>query len=71
MNRGSEEDAAREFDRLAAQRGIVVPPDRRAGVLAGYRDLRAMTRLIRRPRAAEDEPANVFDITQVAREPGQ
>ncbi|MDQ3936811.1 MAG: DUF4089 domain-containing protein [Actinomycetota bacterium] len=48
----------REFDALT--RGIDVPPEWRAGAIAGYAELRAMTELLRGPREPESEPATIF-----------
>jgi hypothetical protein len=52
----------REFDVLMAKAGATVPADRRAGLIAGYRDMKRMTALLRQPRAAADEPSNIFSL---------
>lgn len=57
----------REVDLLLERSGIAVPPDRRAGVIAGCRDLARMTELLRQPREAESEPASVYDVRTIAR----
>jgi hypothetical protein len=57
----------REFDLLMAARGIDVPPDRRAGAVTVYRELLGMAARMRQPRAAESEPAFVFDLETVLR----
>ena len=56
-----------EFDLLMASRGIDVPPDRRAGAVTGYRELLEMAARLRQPRAAECEPAFLFDLATVLR----
>ncbi len=48
-----------EFDMLMARAGITVPDERRDGLLAAYRDLRAAVALLER---AEAEPAHVFRL---------
>ena len=60
----TQEDASleRELDMLMAKVGAAVPPDRKAGVVAGYRDMKRMTALLRQPRvrslrAARRSPA--------------
>jgi hypothetical protein len=59
----------RELDMLLAKAGANVPPDRKAGILAGYADLKRMTALVRQPRVAASEPSNVFSLTEFARSP--
>jgi hypothetical protein len=56
------EALAQEFDVLMARGGFVVPPDWRAGVLAAYRDLKAMAALLHRWRPPESEPSNVYSL---------
>lgn len=53
----------REFDALA--RGIEVPAEWKAGAVAGYAELKAMTELLRGPREPEAEPANVFSLRAI------
>ena len=62
----TQDDTAleREFDMLMAKAGATVPADRRAGLIAGYRDMKAMTALLRQPRTAADEPANIYSLTR-------
>jgi len=57
----------REFDALMERHGLAVPPDRRAGIVSGVKDLRRLTTLLRRPRPAELEPAAVFRVDTVVR----
>lgn len=58
-------DAAveREFETLMAKAGAEVPADRKAGVIAGYKDVKRMAALLRQPRTAADEPSNVYSLT--------
>jgi len=44
-----------------------VPADRKAGVVAGYKDMKAMAKLLRQPRTATDEPSNTYDLTSFLR----
>jgi hypothetical protein len=56
-----------EFDALAARIGAIVPPDRKAGVIACCEELRRMTSLVRGPRSPAVEPANVYSLKPGAR----
>jgi hypothetical protein len=60
----TEDDAAleREFDMLMVKAGAAVPPDRKAGIVAGYRDMKRMTALLRQPRTAADETSNIYSL---------
>jgi hypothetical protein len=58
---------ALEFDVLARRAGLDIPADRRAGVFAGFKDLRGMLALMRQPRTAAHEPAGTFSILSVTR----
>jgi hypothetical protein len=51
-----------EFDMLMAKAGIELPADRRAGVIAGYKDMKRMAALLRQPRTAANEPSNVYSL---------
>ena len=62
-----DETLAREFDVLAARAGLVVPDDRRAGLFNEFKEIRRMAALVRQPRTAAHEPANIFSITTVTR----
>ena len=53
---------AAEFDVFMQRAGLVIPPDRRAALLAGYADLRAQLPLLRQPRTAAAEPSNIFHL---------
>jgi hypothetical protein len=57
----------REFDVLMARIGAVVPPDRKAGVVAGFADLRKLTALMHEKHPATLEPSNIFTLTPYAR----
>jgi hypothetical protein len=52
---------------LMVKAGAQVPPDRKAGIVAGYRDLKRMTALLRQPRTAADETSNIFSLKSYAR----
>jgi hypothetical protein len=69
---GDDVDAAleRELDMLLAKAGATVPADRKAGIVAGYRDIKRMTTLLRQPRSAAAEPSNVFSLVPLARPKG-
>lgn len=64
-----EDDVAleREFEALMAKAGANVPADRKAGVLAGYKDMKRLAALLRQPRTEADEPSNVFSLIDFAR----
>ena len=61
----TQNDAAieREFDMLMAKAGAKIPTDRKAGIVAGYKDMKRMTALLRQPRTAADEPSNIYNLT--------
>jgi hypothetical protein len=65
----TEDDAAlkREFDMLMVKAGARVPLDRKAGIVAGYRDMKRMTALLRQPRTAADETSNIYSLKSFAR----
>jgi hypothetical protein len=44
-----------------------VPADRKAGIVAGYRDMKRMTALLRQPRTATAEPSNIYSLESFAR----
>ena len=56
---------AAEFDTLMARAGLTIPDDRRADLLAGFADLRAVLPVLRQPRAAAAEPSNVFRLARL------
>lgn len=62
-----EKALEREFDMLMKWSGIIVPPDLRAGAVAGYRELKSITTLLRQLRDAASEPSNVFSIEVIIR----
>ena len=47
---------------LMAKAGADVPADRKAGIVAGYRERKRMAALLRQPRTAADEPSNIFSL---------
>lgn len=56
-------EIADEFDLLMRRAGLVIPPGRRAAVLAGYADMLAQMALLRDRYDHTAEPANVFRLT--------
>jgi hypothetical protein len=62
-----DEALALEFDVFARRAGLDIPADRRAGVFAGFKDLRRMLALMRQPRTAAHEPASTYSILSVKR----
>ena len=67
MRREDEQRLEAEFDALMAKAGAKIPADRKAGVLAGYRDMKRLTALLRQPRSAADEPSNIYSLAAHAR----
>ena len=69
---GDEVDAVleREPDMLLAKAGASVPADRKAGIIAGYRDIKRLAALLRQPRSAVAEPSNIFSLVPLARPKG-
>ena len=63
-----EADLQAEFDALARRAGIEIPPERRAALLEGFRDLRKMTALLHHPRPATSEFAASFDVRSITRQ---
>ncbi|MBO0765248.1 MAG: hypothetical protein J2P50_11760 [Hyphomicrobiaceae bacterium] len=57
----------RELDVLMAKAGAEMPADRKAGIIAGYKDMKRMAALLRQPRGAAAEPSNVYSLTGFAR----
>ncbi len=51
-----------EFDVLISRAGAVVPADWRAGVVAGFEDMRRLSQLLRQKRTAASEPSNIFSL---------
>lgn len=56
-----------EFDALAKRAQLDIPADRRAMLLAGFKDLRQGLELLRQPRTAASEPAATYSILSVTR----
>ena len=67
MSAADDAGLEREFDALMAKAGANVPPDRKAGVLAGYREIKRMTALLRRPRTAAAEPSAIYSLVDFVR----
>ena len=51
-----------EFDAVTAPIRAVVPDDRKAGLIGCCEELRQFTALVRGPRSAAAEPANVYSL---------
>jgi hypothetical protein len=54
---------AAEFEAFVARAGVMVPPDRRATILAGYAEFRAQIALLHAPRPHTAEMANIYRLT--------
>jgi len=67
MSTEEDADLERELDMLMAKAGAEVPADRKAGIVAGYRDLKRMTALLRQPRTAAAEPSNIYSLESFVR----
>jgi hypothetical protein len=63
----TKDESEHELDVLLAKAGANVPPHLKAGILAGYRDMKVMAATVRQPRTAASEPSNVFSLTGFAR----
>lgn len=65
----AENDAVleRELDVLLAKAGAVVPAERKAGIIAGYRDMKRKAAVLRQPRTAADETSNVYSLKSFLR----
>ena len=60
-------DLAAELSFLLKRAGHEVPTDRVPGIVAGYGDLKVMLALVRQPRSAANEPANVYCLDTITR----
>jgi hypothetical protein len=63
----TQDGLEQELDVLLAKAGANVPPHLKAGILAGYGDLKTMAATLRQPRTAAHEPSNVFSLKSYAR----
>lgn len=64
----NKEQIGLEMDAMAARAGLLIPEDRREGILSVYTEVRAMTDLIRaQDLVAEDEPANIYLFDPITR----
>ncbi|MDR3472920.1 MAG: hypothetical protein P4M09_14760 [Devosia sp.] len=52
-----------EIELRFALAGIVLPAERKAGAIAGAKEMLAVTHWLRRPRTAAAEPSNIFSLT--------
>lgn len=59
--------ADEEITALLKAAGLVVPPDLAAGVYSEARALRQVAHLVRSPRTAACEPANIFSVAGYAK----
>ena len=67
MSTQDDANLERELDMLMAKAGAAVPADRKAGIVAGYRDMKRMAALLRQPRTAADETSNIFSLKSFVR----
>jgi hypothetical protein len=67
MSTQDDANLERELDMLMAKAGAKVPADRKAGIVAGYRDMKRMAALLRQPRTAADETSNIFSLKSFVR----
>ena len=56
-----------ELDMLLAKAGAKVPPHLKGGVLAGYREMKAMAAMVHGSRPATHEPSNIFSLKNFVR----
>ncbi len=56
------EAAEAEFDMLTMRAGVAVPPDRRAELIAAFRDFRAQLYQLHTPRPHTAELSNIFSL---------
>ena len=68
MSSETGEAFERDFDLLMAERGIVVPADRRNGAIRAYAEIKRMAASLRLGSGAEMEPANVFNVATLLRD---
>ncbi len=61
------DDLAAELAFLFKRAGHDVPADRMSGILAGYAELKVMLALLRQPRTAAHEPANIYSLETITR----
>lgn len=60
-------DLEAELKYLASVAGLEIPADRLEGMAFGYKDIKEMLVLVRRPRTAAAEPANVYSLETITR----
>ena len=61
----SPETLAAEFDMLMHRAGLTLSEERRLQILPAYAELRDQVELLRGPRTAAAEPANIFHLTRI------
>lgn len=62
------DDLSAELEVLARKAGLEIQPDRRTAILNGYREVRAMTELLRTLEfTSADEPANIYCFDPILR----
>jgi len=67
VSKQEDEELERQFDVLMAKAGAKVPTDRKAGIVAGYKDMKRMSALLRQPRTEAAEPSNIYSLAGFAR----
>ena len=56
-----------EFDAFVARARLPVPPDRREGLIATFKEMRDMLDVLRTPLPHGEETAGAFDVQSVMR----
>jgi hypothetical protein len=56
-----------EFDAFVARARLPVPPDRREGLIATFKEMRDMLDVLRTPLPHGEETAGTFDVQSVMR----
>ena len=63
----TDDELLQEMDVLAKRGGLEIPPDRKAMMIEGYKELAKMRTLLRQPRTAADEPASTYSLLTITR----
>ena len=61
------DDMAAELKDVLKRAGHDVPADRLPSMAGGYKELKIMLELLRQPRTAANEPANVYSLDTITR----